>query len=314
MTDHDSARPSIAADATRLVGGTPLVRLSRLCQDLPATVVAKCEFFNPLSSVKDRIGKALVDDAEARGVLKPGGLIIEATSGNTGIALAFVAAARGYRCMLVMPDTVSHERRRLLSALGATVKLTPGSLGMSGAVEEARALLKQHKDACMPNQFENPANPLAHMTTTAREIWEDTAGAVDILVAGVGTGGTVSGAGAGLKERKPGLKVVAVEPAESPVLSGGRPGPHRIQGLGAGFVPKVYRHDIVDEIIRVSANEAAETSRALARTEGILAGISSGAAVKAALAVASREENRGRLVVVMLPDTGERYLSTDLFE
>ncbi len=306
--------PGIAENVTDLVGNTPLVRLNRITSGLGVTVVAKMESFNPLSSVKDRIGLSMIDAAEKAGVIKEDTIILEPTSGNTGIALAFVCAARGYRLTLTMPDTMSLERRRLLQAFGATLILTPGSEGMSGAVKKAEELAGQDTRYFVPQQFKNPANPEIHRLTTAEEIWRDTQGAVDILVAGVGTGGTITGVTEVIKGRKPAFKAIAVEPKDSPVLSGGEPGPHKIQGIGAGFVPDVLRLDFVDEVVQVSNEDAAQTTRRLAKEEGLLVGISSGAAAWAALEVAKREENRGKLIVVVLPDTGERYLSTELFE
>ncbi len=303
----------IAHDSTELVGNTPLVRLNRIPAGAAAEVVAKLESCNPLGSIKDRIGVAMINTAEEQGLLNKDTVIIEPTSGNTGVALAFVAAARGYRLILTMPETMSVERRQLLSALGAELVLTPGAEGMTGAVKKAEALRAKTPNSFMPDQFNNPANPAIHRLTTAQEIWRDTAGRVDIVVAGVGTGGTITGIAAALKEKKPVLKAVAVEPAASPVLSGGAPGPHQIQGIGAGFVPGVLRRDLLDEIIQVRDEDAGLTARRLAREEGVLAGISSGAAVWAAVEVAQRPENRGKLIVVILPDTGERYLSTWLF-
>lgn len=301
-------------DITRVVGNTPMVRINRLARGAVADVVAKLEFFNPLSSVKDRIGVAMIEDAESRGLIDQDTVIIEPTSGNTGIALAFVCAVRGYRLILTMPETMSLERRKLLRALGAELVLTPGEMGMKGALEKAKELADRIPKSFMPQQFENPANPAVHRRTTAEEIWRDTDGRVDILVSGVGTGGTITGVAEAIKERKPEFKTVAVEPARSPVLSGGSPSPHRIQGIGAGFLPQVLRADLIDEVVQVEEEDALETARRLAREEGILAGISSGAAVWAAIQVAHREENRGKLVVVIIPDTGERYLSTELFD
>ncbi len=303
----------IYEDITETVGGTPLVRLKRMTEGSRAEVAAKLESFNPLSSVKDRIGVAMIDDGESRGLLKKGSVIVEPTSGNTGIALAFTAAARGYRLILTMPDTMSRERRQLLGILGAEVVLTPGAEGMTGAVRKAEALAASIPGAFMPQQFKNPANPEIHRKTTAEEIWRDTDGTVDIVVAGVGTGGTVTGIAEVLKGRKPSVRAVAVEPEDSPVLSGGKAGPHKIQGIGAGFVPAVLNRGVIDEIVRVSSENAGVTARRLAREEGILAGISGGAALWAALEVAGRGDNAGKLVVVILPDTGERYLSTWLF-
>jgi cysteine synthase len=296
------------------VGGTPLVKLNRIAAGLPATVLAKVESFNPLSSVKDRIGIAMIADAEARGVLAKDSVIVEPTSGNTGIALAFVAAAKGYRLILTMPETMSIERRQLLAVFGAEVVLTPGPLGMKGAVAKAEEIAASLPNAVILQQFSNPANPEIHRRTTAEEIWADTGGVVDFLVAGVGTGGTITGVSEALKKRKPSFRAIAVEPAGSPVLSGGAVGPHKIQGIGAGFVPAVYNPLVVDEIIKVREEDAGATARKLARLEGILAGISGGAALWAALEVAGRRENRGRTIVVILPDTGERYLSTWLFK
>lgn len=304
----------ILSDITFAVGNTPLVRLNRLTQGLHATVAVKMESHNPLGSVKDRIGVAMINAAEQSGALKPGGTIIEPTSGNTGIALAFVAAARGYKLILTMPETMSLERRALLRILGAEIVLTPGEKGMRGAVERAEHLLAETPGAYMPQQFKNPANPAIHRATTAEEIWRDTGGAVDIFVAGVGTGGTITGVAEVIKARKPSFKAIAVEPVDSPVLSGGSPAPHKIQGIGAGFVPDVLRRDLIDEIILANHEDAGETSRALARYEGILAGISAGANVWAALQVAKRPENKGKLIVTVICDTGERYLSTWLYQ
>ncbi len=304
----------IARDSAELIGNTPLVRLNRVTEGLRATVLAKLESFNPLGSVKDRIGVAMIADAEEKGLIGKGTVIVEPTSGNTGIALAFVCAARGYRLILTMPDTMSMERRQLLSILGAELVLTPGDEGMQGAVRKAERLSADNPGYFSPQQFRNPANPEIHRLTTAEEIWRDTGGAVDILVCGVGTGGTITGVSEVIKKRKNSFKAIAVEPADSPVLSGGDPGPHKIQGIGAGFVPEVLRNELVDEIIGVSNGDAGTMARRLAREEGILAGISSGAATWAALEVARRAENKGKLVVVVLPDTGERYLSTWLFQ
>jgi cysteine synthase A len=304
----------IARDSTETVGNTPLVRLNRITEGAEAEVVVKLESFNPLSSVKDRLGVAMITTAEQKGLITKNTVIVEPTSGNTGIALAFVCAARGYRLILTMPETMSMERRQLLSVLGAELVLTPGSEGMPGAIRKARELLAEHPDYYMPDQFNNPANPEIHRLTTAEEIWRDTAGKVDIVVAGVGTGGTITGLAEVLKERKPGLQAIAVEPEASPVLSGGKSGPHKIQGIGAGFVPGVMKLDLIDEIIKVSNENAGITARRLAKEEGILAGISSGAAAWAAIELAKRPANSGKLIVAILPDTGERYLSTWLFQ
>jgi len=301
-------------DITRTIGNTPLVRLNRVTAGSQATVLAKLECFNPLSSVKDRIGVSMIEAAEREGLIGQDTIILEPTSGNTGIALAFACAAKGYKLVLTMPDTMSVERRRLLHALGAALILTPGAEGMKGAVAKAEELAADDPRYLIPQQFNNPANPEIHRRTTAEEIWHDTGGAVDIVVAGVGTGGTITGVADLLKPRKPGFRAVAVEPLDSPVLSGGRPGPHKIQGIGAGFVPDVLRLDLVDEIVRVSNQDAAALARRLAREEGILVGISSGAATWAALQVAARPESAGKLIVVILPSSGERYLSTGLFD
>jgi cysteine synthase A len=301
----------IANDITETIGNTPLVRLNKLTKDSKAEVVVKLESFNPLSSVKDRIGVAMIEAGEKAGAINADTILIEPTSGNTGIALAFVAAARGYKLILTMPDTMSIERRKLLALLGAEIVLTPGANGMKGAVAKAEELAAEIPGAVMPQQFKNLANPKIHRETTAPEIWRDTDGKIDILVAGVGTGGTITGVSQALKELKPEIKAVAVEPTTSPVLSGGSPGPHKIQGIGPGFVPDVLQTDIIDEIIQVSDENAAKTLLRLAREEGILAGISSGAAVYAALQLAKKDENEGKLIVVILPDTGERYLSMD---
>ncbi|MGB5100341.1 MAG: cysteine synthase A [Methanothrix sp.] len=305
----------IYEDLTKTVGNTPLVRLNRVAKGLDATVLVKLESFNPLSSVKDRIGVSMIEAAEKAGHIKENTIILEPTSGNTGIALAFVSAVKGYKLVLVMPETMSIERRKLLKALGADLVLTPGSQGMKGAVNTAEEMLaKDPRYYYIPQQFRNPSNPEVHRKTTAEEIWRDTDGKVDILVAGVGTGGTITGIADVIKSRKPGFKAVAVEPSASPVLSGGKPGPHKIQGLAPGFIPDVLKLDLVDEIIKVEYEDAVKTARRLAREEGILVGISSGAAAWAGLQLAGRSENKGKQIVVILPDTGERYLSTDLFE
>ncbi len=319
MTNHEvrsgtrRRKLKIANNITELIGGTPLVKLNVVTEGANATVAAKLESFNPLSSVKDRIGIAMIEAAEQAGLIKKGTVIIEPTSGNTGIALAFVCAARGYRLIITMPETMSIERRQLLAAFGAELVLTPGSEGMAGAVRRAEELVAKTPNSFMPQQFKNPANPQAHRRTTAEEIWKDTEGKVDMVVAGVGTGGTITGIAEAIKPRKSGFKVVAVEPAYSPVLSGGKPGPHKIQGIGAGFVPEILRSDLVDEIIRVSDEDAMMMTRKLAREEGILVGISSGAAAWAALQVARRPGSKGKLIVVIFPDTGERYLTAGLF-
>jgi len=304
----------IANDITELIGNTPLVRLRRLTEGAGATVVAKLEFFNPAHSVKDRIGVSMIDAAEKAGLIKPDSIILEPTSGNTGIALAMVCAARGYHCVFTMPETMSKERRALLRAYGAELVLTPGPEGMPGAIAKAEELAKSDSRYFVPQQFENPANPAIHRATTAEEIWKDTDGAVDVVVSGVGTGGTITGVGQVLKERKPSVKMVAVEPAASPVLSGGQKGPHPIQGIGAGFVPAILDTGVVDEIIQVENADAFDIARRSAREEGLLVGISSGAALWAALQVARRSENAGKLIVVIVPSFGERYLSTALFE
>jgi cysteine synthase A len=305
----------IAKNLTDLIGNTPLLELSNYNSKngAGAKVIAKLEYFNPLSSVKDRIAFAMISDAEEKGLLKEGSVIIEPTSGNTGVGLAFVAAARGYRIILTMPETMSIERRNLLKALGAELVLTPGPEGMKGAIGKAEELAKTVPNAFIPQQFNNPANPAIHKKTTAEEIWADTDGQIDIFVAGVGTGGTVTGVGEALKAKNPNVKIVAVEPFDSPVLSGGKPGPHKIQGIGAGFVPEVFNGGVIDEIIKVKNEEAFDTSRKVAKAEGLLVGISSGAALFAATELSKREENKGKNIVVLLPDTGERYLSTPLF-
>jgi len=296
------------------IGSTPMVRLNRMGSGISATILAKLEFFNPLSSVKDRIAAAMIETAEQERRIKPDTLIVEPTSGNTGIALAFICAVKGYRLCLTMPETMSVERRKLLRHLGADLALTPGADGMKGAIARAEAIVAEHPGAFMPDQFKNPANPAIHRRTTAEEIWADTEGQVDIFVAGVGTGGTLTGVAQAIKARKPGFKAIAVEPAESPVLSGGAPGPHKIQGIGAGFVPDVLDRSVIDEVVTVTSEESFETARLLAKREGILCGISSGAAVAAALKVAWRSQSENKTIVVILPSTGERYLSTPLFQ
>jgi cysteine synthase len=304
----------IAKDLTETVGNTPLVRLNRVTSGAGATVLAKLESFNPIHSVKDRIGVAMIAAAEEQGLIKKDTVIVEPTSGNTGIALAFVAAARGYKLILTMPDTMSMERRQLLSVFGAQLVLTPGAEGMKGAIKKAEELAAANSNYFMPQQFKNLANPEIHRLTTAEEIWRDTDGRVDILVAGVGTGGTITGIAEVLKKRNPAFTAIAVEPAGSPVLSTGKAGPHKIQGIGAGFVPDIFKRELIDEIVTVSNEDAGATARRLAREEGILAGISSGAAVWVAVEVAKRPENKGKVIVVIIPDTGERYLSTWLFQ
>ncbi|HEV6952664.1 MAG TPA: cysteine synthase A [Promicromonospora sp.] len=301
-------------DATKLIGSTPLVRLNRLTEGLEATVLAKLEFYNPANSVKDRIGVSIIDAAEASGELKEGGTIVEGTSGNTGIALAWVGAARGYKVVLAMPETMSKERRALLRAFGAELVLTPGAEGMKGAVAAAEKIAQERPGAILARQFANEANVKIHRETTAEEIWADTDGAVDIVVAGIGTGGTITGVGQVLKERKPEVKVIAVEPEESPILNGGAPGPHKIQGIGANFVPEILDTTVYDEVVDVNVGSAIELARRAAQEEGLLVGISSGAALTAALEVAKRPENAGKTIVVVVPDFGERYLSTPLFE
>jgi cysteine synthase A len=304
----------IFGDVSELVGRTPLVRLNRLTEGLDAQVVVKLEFYNPANSVKDRIGVAIIDAAEQSGELKPGGTIVEATSGNTGIALAMIGAARGYKVILTMPETMSTERRVMLRAFGAEIVLTPGAEGMAGAVAKAKQLIADSENAVSANQFANPANPAIHEATTGNEVWDDTDGEVDIFVAGIGTGGTITGVGRNLKARKPGVQIVGVEPKDSPILNGGDPGPHKIQGIGANFIPEILDREIYDEIIDVTFDDAIEVARALGTEEGILGGISSGANVWAALELAKRPENAGKLIVTVVCDFGERYISTLLFE
>jgi cysteine synthase A len=311
---RESLNMKIADNITELVGNTPLVKLKKISSGLKAMIVGKLESFNPMWSVKDRIGKAMIEDAQRDGRIKKGTVIIEPTSGNTGIALAFVAAVKGYRLILTMPDTMSMERRQVLAALGAELVLTPGKEGMAGSIKKAEQLASKIPNSFMPYQFKNPSNPKIHRKTTAEEIWRDTSGRVDIVVAGVGTGGTITGVAEGLKKKKPNIRIVAVEPKDSPVLSGGKPGAHKIQGIGAGFIPAVLKKELLDEIIQVTYEDAKVMAKRLAREEGILAGVSSAAAVWAAQKVAERKENKGKLIVVILPDLGERYLSTDLFD
>ncbi|MFC6494596.1 cysteine synthase A [Ancylobacter dichloromethanicus] len=315
-TDAKPGRGRVYNSITETIGDTPLVQLNRLPAErgVKARILAKLEFFNPIGSVKDRIGVSMIEALEEAGVIKAGTVLVEPTSGNTGIALAFVAAARGYRLILVMPESMSVERRKMLALLGAELVLTPAAQGMRGAVARAEELVKELPDAIIPQQFRNPANPAVHRRTTAEEIWNDTDGAVDIVISGVGTGGTITGLGQVLKPRKPGLRLVAVEPEDSPVLSGGPPGPHKIQGIGAGFVPEVLDRSVIDEVVTVGNQTSFETARAVARLEGIPVGISSGAAIAAALEVGARPENEGKTIVVIIPSFAERYLSTALFE
>jgi cysteine synthase A len=304
----------IYSNITETIGNTPLVRLSKISQDLEAEIIAKIEFFNPCGSVKDRIGLAMIEEAEKQGLIKKGVTIVEPTSGNTGIGLAFVCAERGYNLILTMPDTMSEERRQLLAIFGSKIILTPGSEGMRGAVVKAEEIVSKTPNSFMPQQFKNPANPKIHQEATAEEIWRDTDGKVDILISGVGTGGTLTGIGKAIKKRNKNFYIIAVEPADSAVLSGGKPGPHKIQGIGAGFVPEVLDRGLIDEVITIENEQAKEFTRRLAKEEGILTGISSGAAVFAACKIAKRKENKGKRIIVILPDSGERYLSTDVFK